>query len=390
MSLSVCKSRLVVAISGGVDSSVAAYLLSRQVVLLPSRLERSLGMGHTRRNPMSSEMTNSSPLIGLFMNNWDSSDEGGSTATSFCVNTEKDWHDAKAVCSLLKLPLYRANFSSEYWTEVFTPFLQAMPHTTLNPDTLCNSIIKFGSMKNYALRRFNATCIATGHYARLWRRQREEWMEEWTDDVRGNGNEISCEKPTLQEELYATGTIPDWVENWGKSRSNGSVLVPPLLVAGADPSKDQSYFLSMTPGLAFKNVLFPLGYLQKQNNHTDLIDVQPQPTEKRPLSDNSKSSFYVRDIATQAGLPVAHKKDSSGICFIGKRRFPDFISSYLPLDVQKEGNFVCIDTNEVSSSLCALIKNVYFITFPTCFSPHQYVPFICYNQFALIIGSRNS
>jgi tRNA-specific 2-thiouridylase len=308
-------------------------------------------------------MTNSSPLIGLFMNNWDSSDEGGggssnTTATSFCVTTEKDWHDAKAVCSLLKLPLYRANFSSEYWTEVFTPFLQAMPDTTLNPDMLCNSVIKFGSMKNYALRRFNATCIATGHYARLWRRQREEWMEEWTDDLGGNGMDISCGQTTtattLQEQLYATGNIPHWVEHWGKSRSNGSAaLVPPLLVAAADSSKDQSYFLSMTPGLALKNVLFPLGYLQKQKHNTDLIDVQPQPTEKRLKTDNNnaQSSFYVRDIATQAGLPVANKKDSSGICFIGKRRFPDFISSYLPLDVLKEGNFVCIDTNEVSSSL---------------------------------------
>jgi hypothetical protein len=209
-------------------------------------------------------------------------------------------------------------------------------------------------------------------------------MEEWTDDIRGFGIDVSCGRPTLQDELYATGTIPDWVEHWGKSRSNGSVIVPPLLVAGADSTKDQSYFLSMTPGVAFRNVLFPLGYLQKQK-HTTVIDVQRQSTENKSSKiDDSQSSFSVRDIAAQAGLPVANKKDSSGICFIGKRRFPDFISGYLPLDVQKEGNFVCIDTGEVSLSLSfALIRNVYcFYTthwfFPSTVTSVRVLPFITF------------
>jgi tRNA U34 2-thiouridine synthase MnmA/TrmU len=340
MTLSVCKSRIVVAVSGGVDSSVAAYLLTQQL-LARSKHERQVEQNsNTTTSPSSpSFSTSTSHLIGLFMNNWDSSDEG---ATSYCANSEKDWQDAQSVCSLLRLPLYRANFSSEYWTEVFTPFLQAIPETTPNPDMLCNSIIKFGAMKNYALHRFNATCIATGHYARLWRRQREEWMEEWKDDIRGLGIDSSNKRQTLQEELYASGSVPDWVENWGIGK--GDAAVPPMLVAGADSSKDQSYFLSMTPGLAFKNVLFPLGYLRKQNTTR-----ATQQSNKHQNTNNSMQSlFYVRDIAAQAGLFIVKKKDSSGICFIGKRKFPKFISGYLPLEAQKEGNFVCIDTGKVS------------------------------------------
>jgi len=314
MTLSFCKNRIAVALSGGVDSSVAAFLLAQQ---LSSR-------SHQQQN---------GSLIGLFMNNW--SDDGES-ATSYCVHTEKDFKDAEAVCSMLDMPLYRGNFSSEYWTEVFDPFLEGIIDTTPNPDMLCNSKIKFGTMKDYALHRYRASCIATGHYARLWRRQKEEWMDEWTDDVR-KGNNCSNGNPlqTLEEEIYSTGKVPNWIDSWGKSTSSKNPTSP-LLVVGADLSKDQSYFLSMTPGIAFKNVLFPLGYLKKTSESSQNANTM-----------DDRVLLSVRDIAAQAGLKTARKKDSSGICFIGKRCFPEFIFEFLPLAAQQEGDFVCVDTGKI-------------------------------------------
>ena len=107
-----------------------------------------------------------------------------------------------------------------------------------------------------------------------------------------------------------------WVHKWGKGDA-------PLLLSGADPSKDQSYFLCGVNGTSLKNVYFPLGNLKK-----------------------SGSSSSVRELALSLGLPTARKRESMGICFIGKRRFPDFISEYLDKP-PREGNFVCVDTGKV-------------------------------------------
>ena len=203
----------IVALSGGVDSAVAALLLR--------------DAGHD--------------VQCLHMSNWE--DDG------YCDNA-RDFHDARRVCQTLGLRLHRVNFANEYREQVFADFLdEHRKGRTPNPDVLCNRHIKFGVMRRYA-RRLGATQIATGHYARL--------------------------------------TVADGVPQLRKAR---------------DAGKDQSYFLHAVAAADFADVLFPLGELRKCD---------------------------VRELARGAGLSVAEKKDSTGICFIGERPFAEFLHEYLP------------------------------------------------------------
>src|SRR5512134_3601233 len=203
----------VVALSGGVDSAVAALLLR--------------DAGHT--------------VHCLHMSNWE--DDG------YCDNA-REFQDARRVCLELGLPLHRVNFAREYREQVFADFLaEYRKGRTPNPDVLCNRQIKFGVMRSYA-RRLGATWIATGHYARI---------------------------------AVAHGV--------------------PQLLKGIDGGQDQSYFLHAVPASELVDVLMPLGDLKKSD---------------------------VREIARRAGLSVADKRDSTGICFIGERPFADFLHQYLP------------------------------------------------------------
>jgi tRNA-uridine 2-sulfurtransferase len=208
-------SLIVVALSGGVDSAVAALLLR--------------DAGHA--------------VQCLHMSNWE--DDG------YCDNA-REFQDARRVCLELGLPLHRASFAREYRERVFGDFLaEYRKGRTPNPDVLCNRRIKFGVMRRYA-RRLGATKIATGHYARV--------------DV---------------------------------DPASGA----PRLRKGVDSAKDQSYFLNAVAAEDLVDVIMPLGDLTK--------------TE-------------VREIARSAGLAVAEKKDSTGICFIGERPFAEFLGQYLP------------------------------------------------------------
>lgn len=207
---------VIVGMSGGVDSAVAAALLIEQ--------------GYAVR--------------GLFMKNWDEDDD-----TEYCT-AKVDLADAQSVCDLLGIELLTANFAAEYWDDVFATFLNAYrSNLTPNPDVLCNREIKFRQFRDYA-KTLGAQFIATGHYARL------------------------------QE---AQGL--------------------PVLCKGVDTGKDQSYFLQALSAEQLQNVLFPVGHLWKQE---------------------------VREIAARLGLPNQGKKDSTGICFIGERRFSDFLARYVP------------------------------------------------------------
>lgn len=170
---------IVIGMSGGVDSSVAAYLLKQQ--------------GHN--------------LIGVFMNNWEETDEDNGACTA-----QSDYQDAKSVCLKLDIPFYTVNFAKEYWDNVFTHFLEEYKKgRTPNPDIMCNSEIKFKCFLNYARDTFGADYIATGHYVR-------NRIDEY-----GNGH----------------------------------------LLKGLDPNKDQSYFLSALTSQQVAGGLFPVGDMLK-------------------------------------------------------------------------------------------------------------------------------
>ncbi len=225
--------KVVVGMSGGVDSAVSAYLLMKEDY----------------------------DVVGLFMKNWDANINGDiEGVTDGICPQEQDYKDAKEVCDYLGIPLYRVDFIKEYWDTVFNYFLEELKKgRTPNPDIMCNKYIKFDLFKKEA-KKLGADLIATGHYARH------------------EGNKI---------------------------------------LRGVDANKDQTYFLSQVKREEFRDVLFPVGNLTKEE---------------------------VRKIATSANLPVANKKDSTGICFIGERHYQQFISNYLK---GKEGDIVDIDTLEV-------------------------------------------
>jgi tRNA-specific 2-thiouridylase len=207
---------VIVGMSGGVDSSVSAYLLMEQ--------------GYQ--------------VEGLFMKNWDEDDN-----TEYCTAKE-DLADAQAVCDKLGIKLHTANFAAEYWDNVFEHFLEEYKAgRTPNPDILCNREIKFKAFLDYA-KVLGADYIATGHYVRRGDNQTES-----------------------------------------------------QLLRGLDSNKDQSYFLHAVGAHEISQTLFPVGELEKPE---------------------------VRRIAEEQGLATAKKKDSTGICFIGERRFKDFLQQYLP------------------------------------------------------------
>jgi len=182
----------------------------------------------------------------LFMKNWEEDDAPG-----YCAAAQ-DLADAAAVAGHLGIELHTVNFAAEYWERVFQYFLEEYRALrTPNPDVLCNREIKFRAFLDHALR-LGADWIATGHYARV------------TRDAAGSH-----------------------------------------LRLGADPDKDQTYFLHLLDQHQLARTLFPLADLTKRE---------------------------VRSIARELGLPNAAKRDSTGICFIGERRFRDFLARYLPSD----------------------------------------------------------
>lgn len=227
--------RVVVGLSGGVDSSVAAYLLQEQ--------------GYE--------------VIGLFMKNWHDD--------SVTISKECPWlddsNDAMLVAEKLGIPFQTVDLSEEYKERIVDyMFNEYEKGRTPNPDVLCNREIKFDVFMKIALS-LGADFVATGHY---------------------------CRKDT---------TIVD-----------GQPVY--RLLAGKDPNKDQSYFLCQLSQEQLKKTLFPVGELQKSE---------------------------VRKIASEQNLITADKKDSQGLCFIGKVRLPEFLQQKLQ---PKEGVIVEIDSSK--------------------------------------------
>lgn len=205
---------VIVGMSGGVDSSVAALLLKQQ--------------GYN--------------VSGIFMQNWEDDDE-------HCT-ARQDYRDASSVAAKLGMELTTVNFAEEYWERVFEHFLsEYSAGRTPNPDILCNKEIKFKAFLDHA-RAQGADAIATGHYVRSG----------------GDNEHIS-------------------------------------LMRGLDNNKDQSYFLYTLNQQQLRPSLFPVGDFEKPK---------------------------VRQLAQEAGFHVHSKKDSTGICFIGERKFTSFLSEYLP------------------------------------------------------------
>ncbi|MXZ80964.1 MAG: tRNA 2-thiouridine(34) synthase MnmA [Gammaproteobacteria bacterium] len=223
-------SKIMVGLSGGVDSSVAA--------------SRLLEAGHR--------------VTGLFMKNWEEDD-----TPDHCTAAE-DLEDAQEICKLLGIELKTINFSHEYWDRVFRIFLhEYRSGRTPNPDIVCNREIKFKEFLEWAVG-LGADCIATGHYARL-------------------------------------------------EKENGHYN----LLKGLDRNKDQSYFLYALDQQALGRVHFPVGDMTKD---------------------------AVRARARELSLPVHDKKDSTGICFIGEKRFADFLKRYLP---SEPGEILTLDGETV-------------------------------------------
>jgi len=299
--------RIAVAISGGVDSSVAAYLLKR------------------------SASNHNHELMGLHMSNWNTLDED--SHGNFCEQSERDARDANDVCDSLGIEMHKVEFISEYWNGVFEPFVNALENQRMmNPDVGCNSIVKFGAMREYSMNKLGCDYIATGHYARLWHRNK---VESEDNDILMSINR------SLIEEHVVDLPEEEWIFSWGND--DKSCDAAPLLLSGADLTKDQSYFLCGVKGSSLSNFIFPLGELQKKNQRDILCSSDNHIGD---IHNENWTEMSVRDIARSAKLPTASKKESMGICFIGKRNFSEFISQYLPHEPEP-GNFIDIDTGEI-------------------------------------------
>lgn len=236
------KKRVVIGLSGGVDSSVAAYLLQQE--------------GYE--------------VIGLFMKNWH---DDSVTISNECPWLE-DSNDAMLVAQKLGIPFQTIDLSEQYKERIVNyMFREYEMGRTPNPDILCNREIKFDVFLKIALS-LGADFVATGHY---------------------------CRKNTIEK--------------------NGKKIHQ--LLAGKDNSKDQSYFLCQLSQDQLAKTLFPIGHLQKSE---------------------------VRKIAAEQNLVTAQKKDSQGLCFIGKVRLPDFLQQQLQ---PKEGDII-----EIPNTLPSYAENL--------------------------------
>ncbi|GFQ73440.1 mitochondrial tRNA-specific 2-thiouridylase 1, partial [Trichonephila clavata] len=236
MKMSSAVKKVVCAMSGGVDSSVAALLLKNRGF----------------------------QVQGVFMRNWDIADEKGQ------CQADREKEDAEYACKKIGIPLMEVNFVKEYWHNVFSYLInEYKAGYTPNPDIHCNKKIKFDLFFKYALKNLKADAVATGHYARI------------------------AQSYDLPKKGFK-------------------------LLKGVDKQKDQTFFLAQIPKYSLEKCIFPVGEMTKD---------------------------IVKKIAAAAGLDrIVKKRESVGICFIGRRNFQDFIDDYIePL----EGNFINVENKKI-------------------------------------------
>ena len=234
--------KIVLGMSGGVDSSVCAYLLKKQHY----------------------------DVIGLFMQNWDPyvnfDFKGHVNDNTKTCDAQRDFSDAKKIADKLKIKIYYTQFIKKYWDKIFKYVINEYKSgNTPNPDILCNKYIKFDEFIQYVKKHFNCEKIAMGHYAKV---------------IHKNNQYYLCKSKCKE--------------------------------------KDQTYFLCWLNQKQLACVNFPLG--------------------------NIISKTKVRKIAHKQNLINWNKKDSTGICFIGERKFHEFLKNYIDI---KKGNIVDIDTKEI-------------------------------------------
>ncbi len=209
--------KVILGLSGGVDSAVSAWIL------------KILGYN----------------IKCVFIKSWENDDK-----KTFC-NSKKDYKDCVKICKHLKIKLIKINFSNEYWYNVFLTFLNKLKKSkTPNPDILCNKKIKFDIFFKFAIKILKGDFLSTGHYVN---------------------------KQRIKKNNY-------------------------ILLKGKDKKKDQSYFLHLINQKQLKKCIFPIGKFKKKT---------------------------IRKIASNINLINSKKKDSTGICFIGKKNFFHFIGKYI-------------------------------------------------------------
>ncbi|XP_038612241.1 mitochondrial tRNA-specific 2-thiouridylase 1 isoform X1 [Tachyglossus aculeatus] len=306
--------RVVCALSGGVDSAVAALLLRRR--------------GYQ--------------VTGVFMKNWDSLDEHG------VCTADKDCEDAYKVCKVLDIPFHQVSYVKEYWNQVFSDFLSEYEKgRTPNPDILCNKHIKFHSFLHYAVDSLGADAIATGHYARTSQEDDEVFQQKYQKRPQG---------------LF---------------RDRFEVRNAVRLLQGADRVKDQTFFLSQVSQDALRRTIFPLGGLTKgfvkklaaENGLQHVLQKKEvrQPRFPRvlagtelcpsalgggprlshpppPVERGDGGKTLLSDCSSSLPLLPIPFFQSMGICFIGKRNFESFILEYLQ---PRPGKFISIEDGSV-------------------------------------------
>uniref|UniRef100_A0A336KEP6 tRNA-5-taurinomethyluridine 2-sulfurtransferase n=1 Tax=Culicoides sonorensis TaxID=179676 RepID=A0A336KEP6_CULSO len=231
--------KVILGVSGGVDSAVSAYLLKMRGF----------------------------QVQGIFLKNWDEIDETGK------CSGEADFADAEYVCDFLGIPLQRLNFEKHYWNQVFEDFLKDYHDgLTPNPDILCNKNIKFNLFFNHAMKKYKGDAFATGHYAR--------------------------------------SSFGSFLEKFDPDKNV-------KLLQAVDKFKDQTFFLSQIKQEALRYTMFPVGELNK---------------------------IEVKEIAARLGWDrILEKRESVGVCFIGRRNFQEFISDYID---DAPGDFIDFDTGQ--------------------------------------------